>query len=89
MRRLKWEYLAREKAENRRHMSLHRELLEDLFDDLDEKIGEAGCDSALRFTRLRALTNGLPEEDVIRSVRRFGGYCDCEVAPNVDPDVTN
>jgi len=45
-----------------------------------------GCDRTLRHTSLWAAQQQFDVEQVLRSVREFGGFCDCEVLFNVTPD---
>jgi hypothetical protein len=56
---------------------------------LDESIWGLGmpCDHTLIRTREWARKNGLDAEAVTDAVRHFGGFCDCEVAYNVEPSL--
>lgn len=58
-------------------------LLESLFDAVDERIDEEGCDHSLRFTTEWLVANEQPIERVMAWLSKNGGYCDCEVVANV------
>jgi hypothetical protein len=58
-----------------------------LFDYLDNKLTEAGCDDTLRFTRQFAESAQLPYESLKEWLVTLGGYCDCEVLANVEEKV--
>jgi hypothetical protein len=85
-RTLKREARAGEKASAQQAMLLDKERLNDLLDHLDESLSEGGCDHTLRLTRGWAAERGLDSDALAASVARFGGYCDCEVLANVDPE---
>lgn len=83
------QYKDREKAESCRQMCLQPDQLRSLLDYLEEQLFRVGvaCDHTLSRTRAWAAIEGLDPERVLESVRAFGGYCDCEVAFNVTPDL--
>lgn len=58
-----------------------------LFECLDSKLTEAGCDDTLRFTKQFAESNQLPYESLKAWLAVLGGYCDCEVLANVEEKV--
>ena len=76
----------RARAEWEGHMVLDRAQLEQLLEHLDEWFPRAGCDHTLRLTRAWARDHDLDPDEVARSAEHFGGYCDCEVLANVDPE---
>ena len=56
-----------------------------LFDYLDEKLGEYDCDDSLRLTTAFLQENKVENIDQINNwLRENGGYCDCEVINNVE-----
>lgn len=57
-------------------------LLKSLFDSVDERVEEEGCDHSLRFTTEWLTTNAQPVEEVLAWLSEHGGYCDCEVVAN-------
>lgn len=62
-----------------------KSILESLFDYLDEKLGDAGCDNTVRLTLEFAKLNRLDENRLCAWTEKYGGYCDCEVLANI-PD---
>lgn len=58
--------------------------INELFDYLDEQIGEIGCDDTLRLTVDFIEENSLPKDSLISWLNENGGYCDCEVLANVE-----
>jgi len=61
--------------------------LQTLFDYLDNKLTEEGCDHSLRLTKQFAESNQLPYEGLKVWLASLGGYCDCEVLANVEEKV--
>lgn len=57
-----------------------KEVLEALFDSVDEKLESDPCDHTLRFTIGFARANKLDENRLTKWLNEYGGYCDCEVA---------
>ena len=67
---------------------LSLEQVASLFDYLDEKLEEDGCDNTLRYTK-EWLEINLPEdqhEAILAEMEEMGGYCDCEVVFNCYED---
>jgi len=62
-----------------------KQILDSLFNWLDEKLGESACDDTLRLTLEFAQSKGLDEKHLCDWTEKYGGYCDCEVLANV-PD---
>lgn len=67
-------------------LTLDRPALDSLLDHLDEALSDQGCDHSLRFTQAWAEQEGREWEPLADGLREAGGYCDCEVLANVDPD---
>ena len=63
-----------------------KQILESLFDYLDERLGETECDDTLRLTLEYAKLKGLDENRLCAWTEKYGGYCDCEVLGNVPDD---
>jgi hypothetical protein len=82
------QFKARELAEARKKMCLQPDQLRALHGYLDEQLNRLGiaCDKTLSRTRTWAEREGLDAENVLASVREFGGCCDCEVLLNVTLD---
>jgi len=57
----------------------------DLFDFVNDKLEEEGCDHHLTFTLEFLKTRKIETEKVLDFVRDNGGYCDCEIIYNVEP----
>ncbi|SDS57227.1 Protein of unknown function [Mucilaginibacter mallensis] len=55
-----------------------------LFDMLDEKIEDEGCDHTLKFTEQYLNKHELTSQRVIPWLNENGGYCDCEVLANIE-----
>ncbi len=86
-RRKQIKKVLREKAKTEFENSLpiSKEKFTQLFDFLDEKLGEYDCDDSLK------LTNEFLRKNKIKNVKEIenwfqknGGYCDCEVLNNVE-----
>lgn len=57
-------------------------LLKSLFDAVDSRVENLGCNHTLRFTEQWISENNQPEERVLAWLREHGGFCDCEVLAN-------
>ena len=55
-----------------------------LFDYLDDKLLEQGCDDTLQYTKQFATETQVPYEALREWLATEGGYCDCEVLANVE-----
>ena len=77
----------REKArlEFEQSLPMKREVFQELFDYLDDKLGEHNCDHSLKLTNKfldeKSITN---ISEVQNWLNENGGYCDCEVLGNVE-----
>ncbi len=74
--------------EKEKNFILSREEAEGLFDYLDEKLEENGCDSTLKYT-MEWLNLSIDREiipSVLAEIEEMGGYCDCEVILNCYED---
>ena len=80
-------YKQAERGSAHEAMVLAEAQLSDLLDYLDDHVAEAGCDHTLRFTEAWAGERGIQPSALVRSVQQFGGYCDCEVVANVEPEL--
>lgn len=82
-KKLKSQYLENEKIE----YILTYDQAESLFDFLEEKLDESGCDHTLRFTKEWISKNKIKNtKDVLNELNEMGGYCDCEVILNCYED---
>jgi len=55
-----------------------------LFNHLDAKLGEVGCDHTSKITQAFLQKRNLEFEKIIPWLQEHGGYCDCEVLANVE-----
>jgi hypothetical protein len=85
-RRLRAEYKARERAEERERLGLTREQFEDLSEYLEEALEREPCDHTLRHSVAWAQSRGLDPERVTAGLEALGGFCDDEVLWNIEPD---
>ncbi len=85
-RRLKQDYLASERTEARAYMILDEAALTDLVEHVDAAVEVQGCDHSLRATLAWAAAHKCEPDALKASLAHFGGYCDCEVAANVNPE---
>lgn len=80
-RALKKAYLARM---NRKYI-LKKKEAKNMFEYIDKKVCEQGCDYSLRFCR-EWIDKHILDEDrkrqVLEEIQDMGGYCDCEVILN-------
>jgi hypothetical protein len=53
---------------------------------IEQEMRRAGCDHTRRFTFRWAEAGGLDKDDLEDALDTAGGFCDCEVAANVEPD---
>lgn len=59
-----------------------------LFDFLDEKLEQEGCDNTLKYT-MEWLNSNIDKEkipSVLEEIEEMGGFCDCEVIYNCYED---
>ena len=84
-KQIKRELREKAKLEFENSLPISREKFTQLFDFLDEKLGEYNCDDSLK------LTNQFFHEYKIENIQEVknwlqenGGYCDCEVVNNVE-----
>jgi hypothetical protein len=67
-------------------MVLDADQLDELLDYVEAEVENAGCDHSLRATRAWAAANEIDPAVLAESLGHFGGYCDCEVVFNVNPE---
>jgi len=74
----------KEKADFNKSLPMDKETFKELFDYLDEGLGE-GCDHTmtmtLDFLKQKEIKN---IDEVVEWLNDKGGYCDCEVLANVE-----
>lgn len=85
-KRRKDEYLRHEHDRARSRLPVDRPQLESLVRHLEKSLEVRSCDHTLALTNSWAVRNELPLDALRQGLADFGGYCDCEVVMNVDPD---
>ena len=85
-RELKRAYKQQTAADARAVMPLDFDQLESLLDYLDKQDAGERCDHSLRLTTDWAVENDVQQQRLAAALSEFGGYCDCEVLANLDPD---
>ena len=63
-----------------------KEQLEDLFDYIDKRSQVESCVHNLRFTMQFLMERRLDMPKVMSWLNENGGYCDCEVLQNIEPN---
>src|SRR5882724_3081174 len=81
---IKQELRQKNRTEAEAKLPIDRPSLQKLFDYLDDRLAQDGCDHTLRKTQAFIQEKNLPEEAVIDWLAEYGGYCDCEVLANVE-----
>jgi hypothetical protein len=74
----------REQMDAETKLPLPKPEMKQLFDWVDAKLQDEGCDHTLRHSVSFLRERGLPEDEVIAWVEDEGGYCDCEVIANAE-----
>lgn len=67
-------------------MPLEENELNELLDWVDAEIQRNGCDHTHRLTRTWLTEHGHPPTRALGALMALGGFCDCEVAMNVETD---
>ena len=67
-------------------MPLEENELNDLLNWVDTEIRSSGCDHTHRFTRTWLAEHGHSPTRALGSLMALGGFCDCEVAMNVETE---
>jgi hypothetical protein len=74
----------KEKADFNKSLPMDKETFNELFDYLDERLGE-GCDHTMNMTLDFLKEKEVKNIDqVVEWLNDKGGYCDCEVLANVE-----
>ena len=84
-KQIKKELREKAKLEFENSLPISRENFIQLFDFLDNKLGEHDCDDSLKLTTEFLKDNKIENIDEIKFwLQENGGYCDCEVLGNVE-----
>ncbi|MFF7633359.1 DUF2695 domain-containing protein [Kitasatospora sp. NPDC008050] len=79
-------YKAQQKQDEWESLGLDRDQLDALLEHLEDRLSDQDCDHSLRHTQAWVNSTGLDWDTVKSGLASAGGYCDCEVLANVDPD---
>lgn len=84
-KQLKTDFRQNEESQFNDSLPMSRAMFQDLFNFLDNELGNYACNDSADFT-LEFLTNNKVKniEEVIQWLQKHGGYCDCEVLANVE-----
>lgn len=84
-RQIRKELQEKAQIEFEESLPVSREIFQNLFDFLDEKLEEHDCDDSLNLTKKFLETNHIENiEEVENWLKENGGFCDCEVLYNVE-----
>lgn len=83
------EYKRKQKEAFLASLPMSEELFRELFDYLDEQLGEQGCLDNLRLTEAFLEEHGCDMEEVLDWLEDHGGGCDCEVLANIEEQFDN
>lgn len=82
---LKSLFKTQEKTAFEKSLPISKTQFQELFDFLDSKLGDAGCDDTLKFCNEFFAKNSIANfEEVIGWLKENGGFCDCEVLANIE-----
>ncbi|HEV7898738.1 MAG TPA: DUF2695 domain-containing protein [Planosporangium sp.] len=74
-----------ERAARTSLLPLRRDQLAALVEFVDARVVE-GCDHTTRHGEQWAREHGIEWEALSEGLEEFGGFCDCEIVMNCDPD---
>ena len=83
------EYKRRQKEAFLNSLPMPEELFRELFDYLDERLGEVGCQDDLRLTEAFLEAQDCDTEAVLAWLAEGGAGCDCEVLANIEDQFDN
>lgn len=83
-KRLQQELRKREKQAFIDSLPMSQELFKQLFDCLDERLEEQGCNHTLDITMEFLESNDISANTVVEWLNKHGAYCDCEMLANIE-----
>lgn len=83
------EYKSRQKEAFRASLPMSEELFRELFDHLDEQLGEQDCQDDLRLTEAFLTDHSCDVDVVLEWLEDHGGSCDCKVLANIEEQFDN
>jgi len=85
-RQLRDQYKHAEREARAAVLPMNREQLTALVEFVDGLVVSEGCDHTLRHARSWVRDHDLVWTPIARGLTELGGYCDCEVVMNCDPE---
>lgn len=79
-------YLRAEQSSRAALVPLDRPQLKALLDHVEPAVEAHGCDHTRRAADTWAVQHGVDLPALHVALEEYGGYCDCEVVMNVQPD---
>ncbi|OBJ62336.1 DUF2695 domain-containing protein [Mycobacterium sp. 1423905.2] len=61
--------------------------LDEMLDYIEGRFADEPCDHTARHAQRWAQSHDLDWIELAAELREFGGFCDCEIVLNVDPEV--
>ena len=83
------EYKRRQKEAFLSSLPMSADLFRELFDYLDERLREDGCEHDFRLTETFLSEQDCDAEAVLEWLEENGGGCDCEVLANIEEKFDN
>jgi hypothetical protein len=85
-RQLRDHYKSAERAARSARLPLDYEKLTALVEFVDARVMAEGCDHTTRHGEQWARENEINWDGISEGLEEFGGFCDCEIVMNCDPD---
>jgi hypothetical protein len=85
-KQLRDQYKNAERAARSALLQLDYGQLTVLVEFVDARVMVEGCDHTTRHGEQWARENGLEWDHLTEGLEEFGGFCDCEIVMNCDPD---
>ena len=85
-KQLKDAYLRTEQVASAALMPLDRAQLESLLEHVEAAVASEDCDHSRKVTDAWGAQHGVDLDRLHEGLEEYGGFCDCEVVMNVDPD---
>ena len=83
------EYKRRQKEAFLASLPMSEDRFRELFDYLDEQLGEQDCQDDLRLTEAFLTDHGCDVDAVLEWLEDQGAGCDCEVLANIEEQFDN
>ena len=83
-KKLHLELAKKEQDEFLRTVPLEKSIIIELFDFLDNELGENECNHNYQLTNEFLKSKQVESEKIFEWFREQGGYCDCEILYNIE-----